>query len=62
MKINMFLTISLVNRHCEYLINYDQGNIGPLIIIKVNVKEAFYTYKTGVRKKLYKGFNSVVEE
>ena len=62
MKVNVFLTISLVDRHCKCLINYDQRNISPLIIIKAAVKEAFYTYKIGVRKKLYKGPNSVVKE
>ena len=54
--------ISLVNRHCKCLIDYDQGNIGPLVVIRATVKEAFYTRKTGVCEKLYKGPNSVVKE
>ena len=54
--------ISLVNRHCKCLIDCDQGNINPLVIIKATVKEASYTHKTDVREKLYKGPGSVVEE
>ena len=58
----MFFMISLINRHRKYLINYNQENINPLVIIKIIIKEASHTYKTGVRKKLYKRPNSVVKE
>ena len=62
MKVNVSLMISLINRHYECLNNYDQGNINPLIIIKAVVKEASYTRKTGVYKKLYKGSSGVIKE
>ena len=54
--------ISLVNRHYECLINYNQENFSPLIIIKTTVKETSYICKTDVYKKLYKGPNGVVKE
>ena len=62
MKINVFLIISLVDRHYKYLINYDQGNINPLITIKVIIKEVSHTRKIDVRKKPYKGPNNIVKE
>ena len=58
----MFLTISLIDRHCKCLINYDQRNINLLVVIKATIKEVFYTRKTGVCEKLYKRPNGVVEE
>ena len=62
MIVNIFLIISLINRHCKCLINYDQRNISPLIIIKTIIKEVSYTRKISVREKLYKGSNGIVKE
>ena len=58
----MFLINSLADRYYKYLINYDQGNINPLVIIKIIIKEASHTRKTDVHKKLYKRSNSIVKE